>query len=89
MVGASGAITGVLYPFVPGSHYQWIARLLAIVVLGAGKGVPSHHKHMSKTKTLESFPDGKKGHIQGAIKFYEGQLDDARHTMALSRTAAE
>ncbi len=25
--GAGGAITGVLYPFVPGSHYQWIARL--------------------------------------------------------------
>jgi branched-chain amino acid transport system permease protein len=32
--GAAGAITGVLYPFTPGSHYQWIARLLAIVVLG-------------------------------------------------------
>jgi branched-chain amino acid transport system permease protein len=32
--GAGGAITGILYPFVPGSHYQWIARLLAIVVLG-------------------------------------------------------
>lgn len=32
--GAGGAITGVLYPFVPGSHYAWIARLLAIVVLG-------------------------------------------------------
>lgn len=32
--GAGGAITGVLYPFVPGSHYQWIARMLAIVVLG-------------------------------------------------------
>jgi len=32
--GAAGAITGILYPFVPGSHYQWIARLLAIVVLG-------------------------------------------------------
>ncbi|OYO00209.1 branched-chain amino acid ABC transporter permease [Enemella evansiae] len=32
--GAAGAIAGVLYPFVPGSHYQWIARLLAIVVLG-------------------------------------------------------
>ncbi len=32
--GAGGAITGVLYPFVPGSHYQWISRLLAIVVLG-------------------------------------------------------
>lgn len=32
--GAAGSITGVLYPFIPGSHYQWIARLLAIVVLG-------------------------------------------------------
>jgi branched-chain amino acid transport system permease protein len=32
--GAGGAITGVLYPFTPGSHYQWIARLLAIVVIG-------------------------------------------------------
>jgi branched-chain amino acid transport system permease protein len=32
--GAGGAIIGVLYPFVPGAHYQWIARLLAIVVLG-------------------------------------------------------
>lgn len=32
--GVGGALTGVLYPFVPGSHYQWIARLLAIVVLG-------------------------------------------------------
>ena len=32
--GAGGAIIGVLYPFVPGSHYLWISRLLAIVVLG-------------------------------------------------------
>jgi branched-chain amino acid transport system permease protein len=32
--GAGGSITGVLYPFVPGSHYLWISRLLAVVVLG-------------------------------------------------------
>jgi branched-chain amino acid transport system permease protein len=32
--GAGGAIVGVMYPFVAGAHYQWIARLLAIVVLG-------------------------------------------------------
>ena len=24
----------MLYPFLPGSHYQWIARLLGIIVLG-------------------------------------------------------
>ena len=34
MPAAGGAIVGVLYPFLPGAHYQWIARLLAIVVLG-------------------------------------------------------
>jgi branched-chain amino acid transport system permease protein len=32
--GAGGSIASVLYPFLPGSHYQWIARLLSIVVLG-------------------------------------------------------
>lgn len=32
--GVGGAIVGVLYSFVPGTHYIWIARLLAIVVLG-------------------------------------------------------
>ena len=33
-VGAGGSIVGVLFPFLPGSHYQWIARLLGIIVLG-------------------------------------------------------
>ena len=32
--GAGGAIVAVLYPFLPGSHYQWISRLLGIIVLG-------------------------------------------------------
>jgi branched-chain amino acid transport system permease protein len=33
-VGAGGALVSVLYPFLPGSHYIWIARLLGIIVLG-------------------------------------------------------
>jgi len=32
--GAAGSIVGVLYPFLPGSHYLWISRLLGIIVLG-------------------------------------------------------
>jgi branched-chain amino acid transport system permease protein len=32
--GAGGSIVSMLYPFLPGSHYQWIARLLGIIVLG-------------------------------------------------------
>ncbi|MEV3975883.1 FAD-dependent oxidoreductase, partial [Streptomyces sp. NPDC050698] len=58
-------------------------------VMGAGRGVPSHHKHVGKKKTLESFPSGKRSAIRGSVKFYEGQVDDARHTMMLARTAAE
>ena len=57
-------------------------------VLGAGRGVPSHLRHLSKKKTLQSFRSGKVGGIKGGIMFYEGQLDDARHTMMISRTAA-
>jgi branched-chain amino acid transport system permease protein len=38
--GAGGSIVGVLYPFLPGSHYQWIARLLSIVVLGGLGSIP-------------------------------------------------
>jgi branched-chain amino acid transport system permease protein len=33
-VGAGGSIVSVLYPFLPGSHYVWISRLLGIIVLG-------------------------------------------------------
>ena len=32
--GAGGSIVSVLYPFLPGSHYVWISRLLGIIVLG-------------------------------------------------------
>ncbi len=58
-------------------------------VLGAGRGVPSHLRHLSKKATLASFRSGKQGAIKGGIKFYEGQLDDARHTMMLARSAAD
>ena len=38
--GAGGSIASVLYPFLPGSHYQWIARLLGIIVLGGMGTLP-------------------------------------------------
>ncbi|GAA2045895.1 branched-chain amino acid ABC transporter permease [Agromyces tropicus] len=39
-LGAGGAIIAATYPFIPGSHYQWIARLLAIAVLGGLGSLP-------------------------------------------------
>lgn len=38
--GAAGSIAAVLFPFLPGSHYQWIARLLSIIVLGGMGSLP-------------------------------------------------
>jgi glycerol-3-phosphate dehydrogenase len=55
--------------------------------LGAGRGVPSHMKHLSREQTLQTFRGGKPGAFRGGILFYEGQIDDARHTMMLTRTA--
>ena len=74
-------------PFV---DRAWVGTGVGVYdVLGAGRGVPSHLRHLSKKATLRSFRSGKPGAIKGGIAFYEGQLDDARHTMVIARTAAE
>ncbi len=57
-------------------------------VMGAGRGVPSHLRHLGRKKTFEMFPSLNREVVRGSILFYEGQVDDARHTMMLSRTAA-
>lgn len=38
--GVGGAVLSVLYPFYPASHYDWISRLLGIIVLGGMGSLP-------------------------------------------------
>jgi len=38
--GVGGSILSVLYPFFPASHFDWISRLLGIVVLGGMGSLP-------------------------------------------------
>jgi len=57
-------------------------------IMGAGRGVPHHLRHLSRKRTFESFPSVNRATVIGSIKFYEGLVDDARHTMMLGRTAA-
>ena len=38
--GVGGSILSVLYPFFPASHYEWISRLLGIIVLGGMGSLP-------------------------------------------------
>lgn len=58
--------------------------------LGAGsrRGVPMH-KHLSHDGAMEHFPSLNPEALVGAVHFYDGQVDDARHTLAVARTAAE
>ncbi|GAA2913567.1 FAD-dependent oxidoreductase [Actinoplanes cyaneus] len=52
-----------------------------------GAGVPAH-KHLSRTEALRAFPSLRPESLVGAIRYYDAQVDDARHTMFLVRTAA-
>jgi glycerol-3-phosphate dehydrogenase len=55
--------------------------------LGRSRGVPAQ-RHYTKRQTLKKFPALKKDAFTGAIQYYDAQVDDARHTMFVARTAA-
>jgi glycerol-3-phosphate dehydrogenase len=60
-------------------------------VLGAaftpGRAIP-RHRHLSRKATLEAFPGLRPDVVRGAIRYWDAQVDDARHTLAVVRTAA-
>jgi glycerol-3-phosphate dehydrogenase len=54
---------------------------------GNARGLP-HHRHLSRTSALRQSPSLRKDALVGAIQYYDAQVDDARHTAAVVRTAA-
>ncbi|QNN54077.1 glycerol-3-phosphate dehydrogenase/oxidase [Nocardioides mesophilus] len=79
-----------LYPL---QHRVWErfyvgSGVLLYDTLGGRHGVPSH-RHLTRRQALREFPSLRKDALVGAIQYYDGQVDDARHTMMLARTAAE
>lgn len=54
---------------------------------GRSRGVP-RHRHLTRTGARRIMPALRKDALVGALHYYDGQVDDARHTMFLSRTAA-
>ncbi len=78
-----------LYPL---KHRGW-ERLYA----GAGvtlydtmawSGSLPNHRHLTRRGALRRCPALRKESLVGALQYYDAQLDDARHTMFLARTAA-
>jgi glycerol-3-phosphate dehydrogenase len=54
---------------------------------GRSRGVP-HHRHLTRRGARRIVPALKKDALVGALQYYDAQVDDARHTMFIARTAA-
>jgi glycerol-3-phosphate dehydrogenase len=53
---------------------------------GFQRALPGH-KHISQKKIAEIAPSLRPDLVTGAIKYFDAQVDDARHTMMIARTA--
>jgi glycerol-3-phosphate dehydrogenase len=78
-----------LYPL---RHRYWErpyvgAGLVLYDTLGGAGAVP-RHRHLSRSAALDLAPSLRSEGLAGAITFFDAQVDDARHTMMLARTAA-
>ncbi|MEO9239005.1 MAG: glycerol-3-phosphate dehydrogenase/oxidase, partial [Jatrophihabitantaceae bacterium] len=83
-------------PFVyPLAHRGWERPYVGAGVLlydtmgtalGTARGLP-HHRHLSRRKVLREAPCLKPEAVTGAVQYWDAQVDDARHTLAVVRTA--
>ncbi len=78
-----------LYPL---NHPVWERAYAGIGVLlydtlGGAHHLP-RHRHLSRRQALELVPSLRRDALVGAIRYWDAQVDDARHTMEIARTAA-
>ncbi len=59
--------------------YDLLAKL-------GGNTLP-HHRHLSRRAALKLSPGLKRSSLIGAIVYHDAQIDDARHTLGVARTA--
>ncbi len=55
---------------------------------GATRGVP-RHQQLSRRRAREVFPSLRPDALVGAIRYWDAEVDDARHTMTAVRTAVQ
>ncbi len=56
-------------------------------VSGTRGGIP-YHRHLTRRGALKLAPCLRRESLTGALMYYDAQVDDARHTLFLARTAA-
>ncbi|MFW0770294.1 glycerol-3-phosphate dehydrogenase/oxidase [Arthrobacter koreensis] len=82
-----------LYPI---THRAWerpyvaagIGLYDALAHVGAKNATMPIQRHLGMKGVKEAFPDVKDGSMVGAIKYWDGKVDDARLVLTLVRTAA-
>ena len=62
--------------------------LLYDLLARTGKHPLAFHRHLGRKATLKLAPALKRSSIRGAIIYQDAQIDDARHTLAIARTAS-
>ncbi|MFC5910716.1 glycerol-3-phosphate dehydrogenase/oxidase [Streptacidiphilus monticola] len=82
-----------LYPL---THRGWERPYVGAGVLlydtlgltsGTSRGLP-RHRHLTRRQALRQVPALREDALVGAVQYYDAQVDDARHTMTVVRTAA-
>jgi glycerol-3-phosphate dehydrogenase len=84
-------------PFLYPLTHRWWERLYAgagvalydvlASLSGRSRGLP-RHRHLTRTGARRIVPALRKDALVGALQYWDAQVDDARHTMFLARTAA-
>ncbi len=79
-----------LYPL---THHVWerayVGAGIALYDVMAGRNTRMpRHRHLTRRQALRVAPSLRSDAFVGAIQYYDAQVDDARHTLAVARTAA-
>jgi glycerol-3-phosphate dehydrogenase len=79
---------------IPLTHRIWqrlyygAGVLLYDLLAWTGKNPLPRHRHLSRKAALELVPGLQRSSLIGGILYSDAQIDDARHTLAVARTAA-
>jgi len=79
---------------IPLTHRVWqrlyygAGVLLYDLLAWTGKNPLPRHRHLSRKAALELVPALQRDSLIGGIVYSDAQIDDARHTLAVARTAA-
>jgi glycerol-3-phosphate dehydrogenase len=71
-----------------GWERAYLGSGLALYDVIGGAGAVPRHRHLGRRATQRLAPALRADASRGAISFYDTQCDDARHTVAVARTAA-